>query len=185
MTMAATEYPADWLADAAEHVDVPEGYRVEIIEGNILVSSTPLASHGFVTSILHYAVHAAVPDGMEAVQMVSIELPETGQRYIPDLAVFPKEALRQEVWRLPADIAMLVAEVISPGNAQTDRVTKLRGYARSHVPSYLLVDREDRTVTLFTEPSDGIYRRDCKVPFGDKLTLPEPFTGRIDTGEFE
>lgn len=65
------------------------------------------------------------------------------------LAVLPREILRQEIWKFPIDAAALVAEVTSPGNAQTDRVAKLRGYARSHVPAYLLIDRDSDTVTLF------------------------------------
>lgn len=184
MAMAATEYPGDQLADAADQVDVPQGYRVEIIEGNIIVSPTPLGPHSLITMALQYELKATLPTGHAAVQNVTLVLPQTSQRYIPDLAVLPREILRQEIWKFPIDAAALVAEVTSPGNAQTDRVAKLRGYARSHVPAYLLIDRDSDTVTLFTEPENGLYRRDVKVPFGDKIELPEPFSGEIDTSEF-
>lgn len=184
MAMADSEYPYDALEYAMDHMEVPEGYRVEIIEGEIVVSPTPQGPHIKNTTLLQLSLAAAAPSGTDVVQMASIALPETGQRYIPDLLVLPDAILNEPEWLFPGSAALLVVEVTSPHNARTDRVKKLRGYARSHVPAYLLVDREPRTTTLFTEPENGAYRRDVKVPFGEKLPLPEPFSGEIDTSEF-
>lgn len=184
MAMAAYEYPDDDLAYTADHIDVPEGFRVEIIEGNIIVSPTPAVRHGLITSILQNEINAVMPSGLYAVQNITLTLPETGQQYIPDLMVLPRDMLDQEEWKLPADAAELVAEVTSPNNAEIDRVKKLRGYARSGVRVYLLVDRLEQTATLFTEPVAGVYQRNVCVAFGQKLPLPEPFSGEIDTSEF-
>lgn len=185
MAMPASDYSADALADAAEHIDVPDGYRVEIIEGNIVVSPTPLGPHALIVSRLHRILRPCLPPDVADVEMVTIELPQTGQRYIPDLLVFPEDTLNTEEWVFSADEALLAVEVTSPHNAETDRVKKLRGYAIADVPAYLLVDRGERLVTLFTEPAGGVYRRHVQVPFGEKVELPDPFTGPIDTTTFD
>lgn len=184
MAMAAIEHPADALAYAAEHIDVPEGYRVEIIEGNIKVFPAPDTGHGVTASALYDAIHAAAPRDFLLVQNVEMTLPETGQLYIPDLLAAPRTSLVPSRPRVTADVAVLVAEITSPSNAQTDRVMKLRGYARSHVPAYLLIDREEEIASLFTDPQSGIYQQTLRAPFGGKLSLPEPFSGEIDTSEF-
>lgn len=184
MAMAAYEYPDDKLAYAADQVDVPKGYRVEIIEGEIIVSPSPQGPHIKITTRLERALQDASPSEMDAVQFVTLDLVETGQRYIPDVVVLPSRLLDEPISLFPSDAALLVAEVTSPSNATTDRVRKLRGYARSHIPMYVLVDRQEKSTTLFTAPEDGIYRGDVRVPFGEKLILPEPFSGEIDTSEF-
>lgn len=182
MAMAADDYPSDALADAAERIEVPDGYRVEVIEGNIVVSPTPMGPHALSASRLRTALKACLPPDAEDVEMVTLDLPESGQRYIPDVLVMPSGVLLREEWLFPADEALLVAEITSPSNAETDRVRKLRGYARSTVPMYLLIDRGERTVTLFAEPEGGAYRRHVQVPFGEKIEMPEPFTGSLETG---
>lgn len=184
MAMPADDYPSDALADAAARIDVPDGYRVEIIEGNIVVRPTPMGPHARNASLLRRALRPCLPPDALDVEMVTLDLTETGQRYIPDVLVLPDDALQREEWLYPAGEALLVAEITSPSNAETDRVRKLRGYARSGVPAYLLIDRGEGSVSLFTEPERGVYRRQMRVPFGEKLDLPEPFTGAVDTATF-
>jgi Uma2 family endonuclease len=85
-------------------------------------------------------------------------------------------------WIRLAAAATLVVEITSPGNAETDRVRKLRGYAVGDVPLYLLIETGDQTVTLFSDPHDGLYRAHTQVGFGAVLPLPKPFEGGLDTG---
>ena len=174
----------DWLAYAADQVDVPKGYRVEIIEGNIVVSPTPQGFHAVTTRSLRRAIEPMLPDGAIDLEMISFELPESGQRYVPDLVVVPSVVAESSEWLFPASEALLVAEVTSPGNGDNDRIKKLRGYATSLIPIDLLIDREARTVTVFTEPADRAYRRHTQVPFGEPVELPEPFAGWLDTAQF-
>jgi Uma2 family endonuclease len=79
-------------------------------------------------------------------------------------------------------------EIVSKSNARMDRVEKLRAYAIAPVPLYLLIDRfadSGPSVTLFSEPLDGHYRHSEQVPFGAKITVPEPFGLVLDTKEFD
>jgi Uma2 family endonuclease len=65
-----------------------------------------------------------------------------------------------------------------------DLVVKVRGYAASGVPIYLLVDPLEQAVTLFFEPSGDCYQQMHRVPFGATISLPEPYVGKIDTSVF-
>lgn len=167
-----------------ETFDPPEGSKSEVIGGNIVVSPSPPGRHNLIHSRLHRLLDSALPTGLLVTDTVTLDLTATGERYVPDLLVIQEEALDSDEWLFPAKDAELVVEIVSPSNAAQDRVVKVRGYAASGVPVYLLVDPLERTVTLFTEPADGSYRAVHRVPFGDPLPLPAPFTGTLDTAVF-
>jgi Uma2 family endonuclease len=182
MAMPATDEPVtDPLGYAADHIQVPQGYRVEIIEGEIVVSPTPQGRHALDARWLHHEIERVLPDGFIDVENVTVQFSVSRQRYIPDVVVLPRDMLDSSEWLFPAEAALLVVEITSPDNADIDRVKKLRGYASSSVPCYLLIDREDRTVSLFSDPEGRIYRHHLQVPFGEAVTLPAPFTGTLDT----
>ncbi|GAA1082784.1 Uma2 family endonuclease [Nocardiopsis composta] len=169
------------LGTIADHIEAPDGYRVEIIEGKIVVSPTPLGSHALLASRVQYALRGLLPAEWEIVQYVTLAIPATGERYIPDLAVLPSSLLTEEIWKFPSQEALLTVEITSPSNAETDRVKKPRGYARGEVPAYLLIDPENRRWTLFEEPENGVYRKQMNVTTGDDLLLQDPFTGPLRT----
>ncbi|MBK6019429.1 Uma2 family endonuclease [Streptomyces sp. MBT53] len=62
-----------------------------------------------------------------------------------------------------------------------DRVEKPDGYAAAGIPVYLLIDRDDGSVTVFTEPEDGRYRQQVNRPFGATVKLPDPVNIALDT----
>ena len=65
------------------------------------------------------------------------------------------------------------------------RIVKRRRYAEYGAPLYLLVDRQERSCTLYAEPGELGYRVvDGPHPFGTPLRLPEPFGLDLDTAEF-
>lgn len=171
------------LAYGADHLVAPEGYGVEIVDGWIVVTCTPDGRHAVATHAVRSALRPLLPSGSLAVERITLELPGS-ERYVPDLVVMPRAVLDSSESMFPAQEALLVAEVTSPGNGEIDRVAKLRGYASSGVPLYLLVDRQDRTVSLFSDPVGRIYRHHLQVPFGDAIPLPPPFTSAIETVDF-
>jgi Uma2 family endonuclease len=81
------------------------------------------------------------------------------------------------------DAIVMVVEVTSSRPKQ-DRETKRTGYARAGIPFYLLVDRDEETVTLFSGTDGTTYRHTDQVPFGRSLPLPEPFEIELDTSRF-
>jgi Uma2 family endonuclease len=190
MTLLMPEFPLASTEVRALHeqLDLPSGWKSEIIEGLIHVSPRPAPQHADIiaqlTGLLWPASRTA---GWKVLSEVEIEHPEFDGLYSPDLLVtpvpFPVADRTGRVLR--ANAMLLVAEVTSPSNAKDDRGAKLDGYARVGVPLYLLVDRQNREVHLFSDPQKGEYAAEVRVPFGTPITLPTPFELSIDTSEFE
>lgn len=61
---------------------------------------------------------------------------------------------------------------------------KVRGYAASGVPAWVLVDLLEETVALFEQPASQVYRRCPRAGPGKTITLPEPFASTLDTVAF-
>jgi Uma2 family endonuclease len=140
--------------------------------------------------LLNEMLMPALPSDTGIAWQFGARIAPTGKLYEPDLAVVPKRVLRaadaaSEAW-LECDELLLVVEITSKHNADVDRTWKRKGYAAGGVPLYLLVDRWSRpaAMTLLSEPDGGDYRKAVKVPFGERLLLPEPFGVEIDTSEF-
>ncbi|MFG2330366.1 Uma2 family endonuclease [Streptomyces sp. NPDC048604] len=171
-----------------ETMDWPEGCKVEIIEGIITVSPSPTVRHNLAASRVHRRLHSVIPDDWEVFQTQSIAVASRLGMFIPDLVVVPAEAADgRPGYYIPAEPALLVAEVTSPSNANHDRIMKAAAYAEAGVPLYLLIDAYapgGPTVTLYGEPKDDVYRVLRAVPFGEKIQIPAPFDLTLDTAEF-
>ena len=170
-----------------EELNIPEGWRAEILEGTIVVSPSPANIHNSVAAMLTELLVLAKPLDCAVHQTQAIELASTGDLYIPDLLVYPREKMPADGYTGPAEHALLVVEITSPSNANHDRKRKLWGYAHGPVPLYLLVDRLDPDgphVMLYAKPENGVYQSMTRVPYGEAITLPEPFDLKINTGEF-
>ncbi|WP_256333429.1 Uma2 family endonuclease [Streptomyces sp. cf386] len=103
---------------------------------------------------------------------------------IPDLVVAPEGSFDDEKqWHATLPV-LLVAEVASPGTADRDREKKIRGYARAGIPVYLLIDREEAEITVYSEPSGDEYARSPKHKIGLTVPLPAPFGFELDTTKF-
>lgn len=82
----------------------------------------------------------------------------------------------------PDGVAMVV-EVTST-KADRDRIAKRHCYALAGIPLYLLVDREEGTATLFSDPKARDHAEAHIVHFGKPLPLPAPFGFDLDTADF-
>jgi Uma2 family endonuclease len=184
--MAAPAYNPSVEQILALHAefDPPEGHKAQVIGGNFVVSPSPSGRHGLIYSRLHTQLSQLLPGDLVVTNTVTLDMTATSERYMPDLLVMHEKALRTEQWLLDPAEAEIVAEIVSPSNASHDRVVKVRGYAASGVPIYLLVDPLEQAVTLFFEPSGDCYQQMHRVPFGATISLPEPYVGKIDTSVF-
>ncbi|MEL5958715.1 Uma2 family endonuclease [Streptomyces sp. NPDC047917] len=184
--------PWDYLLQTWRELDVPEGWRAEIDEGQIVLVPPPHAHHNGIAAKVQRRLYRNLPDELEIYQTLGVHVAPLDRLYVPDLVVMPSDlidAADPEV-NDPMDAAdaLLIVEVTSKGNARDDRTKKYRAYARAGVPMYLLIDRFDTRgamATLFTEPNeDGTYKHSDPVPFGKPLSLPEPFGTTLLTDEF-
>lgn len=179
---------------AWEGLDLPEGWRAEIIEGAIVLRGFQTNEHaGIVSQIQEQIIEETVRSGSllneaHAYQNIDIRLPAHNSLCIPDLVVLP-ESVKFRRPEHAAEEAILVVEVTSEGTRKRDHGPKRSSYAHGGAALYLLVDRWDNEFTnsgvyLFSHPEDGHYRGLTKVPFGNTIHLPEPFDLTLDTSEF-
>ncbi|GAA0664600.1 hypothetical protein GCM10009535_50400 [Streptomyces thermocarboxydovorans] len=180
---------ADVLLEGFLALDTPEGFRAELIEGEIVVTPPPDGDHeDYIELIMSQVVRKSRTDmqfsGNKGLRLQRGEgCPK--DHVIPDGTFAPRK-LRlyrgADPW-MPSDGVAMVLEVTST-KPRADREAKRRCYARSRIPLYLLVDREASSVTLFSDPENGDYRQLCTRPFGKPLPLPDPFGFELDTADF-
>ncbi|MBV7698495.1 Uma2 family endonuclease [Streptomyces sp. TRM70350] len=170
-------------------LDTPEGFRAELIEGEIVVTPPPDGDHEDCIALVVEQVYGRSRTRMQFSGNKGLILRSGGDcpkdRVIPDGTFTPRE-LRlyrgADSW-MPCDGVAMVLEVTST-KPQADREAKRRCYARAGIPLYLLVDREASSITLFSDPEKDDYREHCTRPFGKPIALPEPFGFELETGDF-
>lgn len=172
-----------------KELDVPDGWRAEIVDDNgVLLVAPPSDPHNFIAVRITRALNGVLPDDWDVYQTLGIQIPAIERLYVPDLVVMPESVvLDPGQTPNPADGAELVVEIVSKSSMDIDRKKKLWGYAHAPVPLYLLVDAWDETgpsVTLYEQPGNGRYNHATTVDFGEKIRLPEPFDLEIDTSRF-
>jgi Uma2 family endonuclease len=165
-------------------VDWPPGSRVELIDGELVVSPTGSVWHSeAVYCLTVQLVKLAERRNWVIHTNLTAYIPPTKERLIPDLMVAPRDAQPYGECELFASEALLVAEVVSPWSRRRDREVKPRAYAQAGVPLYMLIDRfhHEPTVTLFSQPSEDGYGERQVAAAGEPLRLPKPFGIALDT----
>lgn len=110
-----------------------------------------------------------------------LDLPGSLNWFVPRMAVVPQHLAETEGALLPSQTS-LITEVASKFGGEAARAVKRRRYAEYDAPLYLLVDLEERSCTLFSQPGElGYTHADGPVPFGTPVRLPEPFDLELDT----
>lgn len=89
-------------------------------------------------------------------------------------------------WSSPDRILMTV-EVTSHDHDtdRRDRTEKRDGYASVGIPVYLLIDRDDDTLVVHSEPDKGRYRQRTTYVYGDTVPLPGPVDITLETEELK
>ena len=179
----------DYLLADFLNLDTPQGYRAELIDGEIVVTSPHDGNHGrSIWHILDQVVRSSSVEmqysGHSGLIVPSCAIPDKG-RLIPDAVFTPAELdlFRDAPPWMPPDGIELVLEVTS-SRPELDRIAKRHAYAGAGIPLYLLVNRQLRRVTLFSHPVHDDYSQTNAVPLGDKLHLPQPFDFALDTAPF-
>lgn len=169
------------LWQAWKALDLPEGYRAEIIEGAIEVSPTGRRRHTVLIGRLRRALDAHLAGSGYAVHHDGNVI-HRHKPWIPDLFVAPldlDEIPDEEGLGVDAAGVKTVIEVTSPGhrNLQRDRVRKRREYARAGIPVYVIVDDfdDEGAVLVLTspDPKKAKYTDEHRVPYGTDAVIPE------------
>jgi Uma2 family endonuclease len=170
--------PAEWLLEAAVDLDVPDGFRVEVLDGRIIATPPADGDHGAaLTAFMVVLLATGVQQkGLDVIQGLGLYLrPGKKGFVIPDLAVvdedFRDHPLPHNCY--PPDVFKLVAEVTS-SNWRDDTESKVAAYATAGVPIYVIADREHGKVLVLTRPHNGQYQSAAEHLPADTVEIPGP-----------
>ncbi|MFG2298838.1 Uma2 family endonuclease [Streptomyces sp. NPDC048603] len=152
--------------------DMFPGYRVEIVEGAIMMS--PVKPHHNETIFeVRNALKAQLSAEWGLISDVAVPFDDDNE-LCPDLAVIPNAERRKNLSAYPPELIELAVEVVSPSSVRNDYEVKNRAYARRGIPHYLIFDPyKGHCVTLWNPGPDGYVGRDT-IPYGNQV--------KIDTG---
>jgi Uma2 family endonuclease len=161
-----------WTRDELAELPDDDGYRYELLDGWLLVTSAPSLSHQRSVLGLAVALRAATPPDLETIIAPFAVVMSGDTELQPDVLIARRADLT------PADLPgspVLAVEVLSPSTRTFDLRLKRERYERAGTPSYWVVDpltprlralQLDRTGT-YVEVADvrGDEAFEAAVPF--------------------
>jgi len=157
--------PQTTYADYLKIVDKHPSKRVELLEGEVIMSPAPMPSHQIILRNLMRLLDKYV----EANNLGDILFAPVGVRLAekvivqPDLLFIPQAKISDLIGEQNIEGAPdLVVEILSPSTAHHDRHTKLLLYAQYRVAEYWIIDPDHKAVELYlldgeTYRVSGIY----------------------------
>ncbi len=129
-----------------------DGYRYEVIEGELFVSRSPGLTHQIVSDNLIVLLRIFLKSNAVgvAVSTPGLVLSEYSG-VIPDVVYFSNQRRNIVSDQRLTSAPDLVVEILSPGteNTKRDRVAKRALYAKHGVSEYWIVDSESRAVEIY------------------------------------
>jgi Uma2 family endonuclease len=173
------------LLDVLDELNLRDGFKAEIIRGNIVVSPW---SKGYYHRVMHLVCKQLEPHLPEG-HLINYGpflyvFPGDACAYGPDIHAAHERAFETEGNRLDGEALSFVAELTSPSTRNDDLTGKAEVYARAGVPVYLLLDMKEQEATVYGSPSARGYQLRISKPFGEKLPIPDPFGCTLDTTDF-
>jgi Uma2 family endonuclease len=149
--------PAGKRATLEDFLAIPASERFhELIDGELVRKAEPSGEHadgqgGIIVSIrapFQRVPGRGGPGGWWILPEVEVRL-SSGDVVRPDVSGWRRDGMPARPTGFPVERRPdWVCEVLSPSNAATDTVKKLRLYHGSGIPHYWLVDPRDKTLTV-------------------------------------
>ncbi|MFD5748324.1 Uma2 family endonuclease [Streptomyces sp. NPDC127033] len=183
MADESSELTLDMLFGALEKVPVPEGVKVEIVEGNIFMSPQRQV-HWEITLDIIEQLRAKYPRKRLASD-VRIDFPGQLNAFCADVTALAANAEKDENGRWRYKDVEFIAEVISRRTAANDYGLKKTTYAVADVPVYLIADPYTGRCHVYTDPKDDEYTTELTLVFGKEIDLSDTKVGLVlKTDEF-
>ncbi|MFF1417878.1 Uma2 family endonuclease [Streptomyces sp. NPDC058280] len=183
MADESNELVLDTMFDLLEKMPVPEGMKVEIVEGYVFMSPQRQI-HWEITLSIVEQLRSTYPKKRLASD-VRIDYPGHLNGFCSDVAALAADFVKDPKGRWRYQDVEFVAEVISKGTAANDYGPKKSTYATAGVPVYLIADPYTGRCHVHTEPKDGDYTTEVIVTFGAEIDLTRTLVGlTLKTDEF-
>ncbi|MDQ0600173.1 Uma2 family endonuclease [Streptomyces canus] len=174
------------LLDLLDELNLRDGFKAEIIRGEIVVSPWSKGYYTDVMELICDQLRSYLPEGHRVSYGPNLYVfPGDERAYGPDIHAAPRQVFRTSSNRLDGEALSFVAELTSPSTRDDDLTDKVRVYGRAGVPVYLVLDMQEEQATVFWTPSAKGYESHCTMPFGKDLPLPSPFDCTLDTTGFQ
>ncbi|WP_307805649.1 Uma2 family endonuclease [Streptomyces chrestomyceticus] len=166
-------------------LEVPEGYKAELLRGEIVLSRGPAAAHRQGVR----SVQDRTSEGhREHLRIADAGIPEEVSEPRPDLVVLERGAGPASRRTTPPGAVTMLVEVVSRTSVDRDYRVKRNVYAAGGFPAYLIIDPAVAQCVLLTEPTgtgdDADYAVRRTAGFG--TPMPLDFLGiQLDTTGFQ
>jgi Uma2 family endonuclease len=167
-----------------EGFEPPEGIRVELLRGDIVMMASPDLVHNRIVG----EVQDQIPrERWERLQTTDVDIVSEASEPVPDLLVLEQGIGPESGRLLPSQLITLVVEVVSKTSVDRDYGIKRSIYAAGKIPAYLIIDPIVAHCVLLTEPvgngEEADYQAQRITKFGDPLPL-ELLGAKLDTSGF-
>ncbi|MBH1934025.1 Uma2 family endonuclease [Streptomyces sp. AV19] len=174
----------DDMFDRLERLPVPEGYKVEIVEGTVYMSPQRRTHWRIIFSVARQ-LDSHFGEAAEIDSDVRIDLPGYRNGFCPDVAKAVDGAKPDAKGRFDPKDLEFIAEVISKDTKGNDYGPKKQAYAEAGVPVLLIVDPYEAKCHVHTSPKDGAYHSELITDFGEPIDLTcTPLGLTISTDKF-
>ena len=153
----------------------PPGVRLELVNGEIAMSPSPVPNHSYVVLTLAWMLRSYIEEN-DLGQLFTDADTIFGEHDVrrPDLLFYRQSRLHlvgEKAMEGPPDLCI---EVVSEGSEEIDRVAKFKQYRKGKVAHYWIVDPQTRTMDGY-KLVKGVYRVSGSGADTDTLRLP-PFS---------
>lgn len=181
MADTSDERTLDMMSEWLE--PTPEGFKVEIVEGNVYMSPQRDTRWEIIFDILEQ-LRAAYPRKRLKTD-VRIDFPGRLNGFASDVVALAEGAAKDPKGRWRYQDIDFVAEVISKDTAANDYGPKKATYATAGVPVYVIADPYTGIWHLHTLPKDDEYRGVLSLDFGTPADLTATVVGlTLETAGF-
>jgi Uma2 family endonuclease len=177
--------PHRWTEEEVDRIiEERDGYtpRYELVDGELLVTPAPNVRHQRIALRLALLLHEWLmrnPVGEVRLGPSALGL-MAGAHFEPDVFVVPAPDGRLPPPG-PVPDPLLVCEVLSPGSARHDRLTKRRAFQAQGVPEYWVVDGDAEAFEVWHPGDERATLADERITWTPP-GVQEPF--ELDVREF-
>ena len=158
---------------AKDYFNLPEGSPYQLIEGELIMTPSPLTEHQAILRNLGVLIANHVKKnklGYVYYAPIDVYL-DNKNAYQPDIIFISnenKDIIKKRGVDGPPD---LVIEILSPSNEYYDIKIKKEGYEKSGVLEYLIADPETKSIEVFRRTGDKLKTNAALEKWGEILSV--------------